>query len=542
MRSWVLPFLAGVTVVALVATSVGLVVQTRRAAAAEARADALAVEVEQLQDRVRELESGRAGDGDGGLQGLLDGLLGGEGGGLEGLLGGLLGGDGDAGGLLGGGDAPGAACLVPDEGAGLGAFGGREGLFGEEGLSGLLEGDSLLGDLGGLLGGQDPAGESTSTLPEDPDDLVEALVPQVADDRELTWTDPVEVDFLTTSEVQARLDELLEDDADPARDDAYQRLLVALGAVPASTDLPTVRRQLLDEQVAGFYVPDTGELVVRVPDDGQVGTLDKITLAHELQHALADQALGLPDLEAFEGSDRVLAAQAVVEGDATLFMNQWALANIPVQDQIAAATGDDAARAQAGLDGVPVYLQRELLFPYTEGLDWVCDRWLQDGWSGVDAAYADLPETTAEILYGDAAAVPRELEVPAAPDGHETVLSDEFGAAQLLWLFEAPGGDEAKALPDPRRSAAAWAGGQAAVYADGTDSAVALVFGDARGTLCDDLASWYTAAFPEATNTREGAVQSFLMPAQHATLSCDDGVVRLGIAPDAATARAAAEG
>src|SRR5690606_36310905 len=104
------------------------------------------------------------------------------------------------------------------------------------------------------------------------------------------------VDFLTRPELHAGLDELLTEDADPARDDAYERLLVGLGAVPAGTDLPTVRRQLLDDQVAGFYSPDTGELVVRVPDDGEVGTLDTITLAHELQHALADQALGLPDL------------------------------------------------------------------------------------------------------------------------------------------------------------------------------------------------------------------------------------------------------
>lgn len=540
MRPWILPFVAGATAVALIATSVGLVVQHRRADAAEARAEQLAAEVEQLQARVDQLESGTGGTADG-LGGLLDGLLGGGEGGIGDLLGGLLGGGmGDLGSLLGSGGTPGAACLVPG-GGGLGGLGDLGGLLGGDGgLGGLLGGDGGLGDLGGLLGGAgDESGDAADRpeLPDDPDALVEALVPQVAEDRSLAWTDPVEVDFLTTSELHARLDELLTEDADPAMDDAYERLLVGLGAMPAGTDLATVRRQLLDDQVAGFYSPDTGELVVRVPDDGEVGTLDTITLAHELQHALADQALGLPDLEALEGSDRILAAQAVVEGDATLFMNQWALQNIPVEDQIAAATGEDAARAQAGLDQVPPYLQRELLFPYTAGLDWVCDQWLDGGWDAVDAAYASPPTTTAEILYGADANETVDLRALPAPNGFEELHTDEFGAAPLLWLFEAPGGDETAALPDPRRAASAWAGGEVTIWGDGDETAIGLVLGDATGTLCDDVSAWYAASWPDADADTGGSPRTFTGGGQAAAIACDDTTVRLGIAPTVDQAR-----
>ncbi|MFA9446529.1 hypothetical protein [Egicoccus sp. AB-alg6-2] len=540
MRPWVLPFVAGATAVALIATSIGLIVQTRRAAAAEERAEQLASEVDQLRERVRDLEAGRAPDDDGaGLGGLLDGLLDGSDG-LGGLLGGLLGG-GDLGGLIGADAQPGMACMVADGGL----SGGLPGLLGDGGLDGLLDGDlgGLLGDggLGGLLGREGNTGASPAEpLPDDPDALVAALVPQVAADRGLAWTDPVEVDFLTGTQLRERLDALLAEDADPARDDAYERLLVALGAVPPDTDLAAVRRELLGEQVAGFYAPDTGELVVRVPDDGAVGTLDKITLVHELQHALADQALGLPDLEALEGSDRILAAQAVVEGDATLFMNRWALRNVAVEDQLEAATGEDAARAQAGLDGVPPYLQRELLFPYTEGLDWVCDRWLENGWDGVDAAYADPPTTTAEILFGAHAGPPDDLAGPAAPDGFDELLRDEFGAAPLLWLFEAPGGDETAALPEARLAASAWAGGAVTVSGNGDATAVGVTLGDGTGTLCEDVASWYAAAFPDASGTTSGAERTFRSARQAAVLVCEDRSVQLGIGPDADVARAAA--
>ncbi|MEX2504355.1 MAG: hypothetical protein WD378_05860, partial [Egicoccus sp.] len=467
-------------------------------------------------------------------------------------LGGLLGGGADdLGDLLGTGGTPGAACLVPEGGDGLGGLGDL-GDLGD--LGGLLGGDGGLGDLGGLLGGGDDSGGAGDTdpdastdqpdaLPDDPDALVEALVPEVAEGRALAWTDPIEVDFLTTPELHARLDELLEEDADPAFDDAYERLLTALGAVPSGTDLPTVRRQLLDDQVAGFYSPDTGELVVRVPDDGAVGTLDTITLAHELQHALADQALGLPDLEALEGSDRVLAAQAVVEGDATLFMNQWALQNIPIEDQIAASTGEEAARAQAGLDEVPVYLQRELLFPYTDGLDWVCDQWQDGGWDAVDAAYASPPTTTAEILYGaDAREHTVELDPLDGPEGFEELLTDEFGAAPLLWLFEAPGGDEAAALPDPREAAAAWAGGEVTIWGDRDDTAIGLALGDAEGTLCDDVSAWYQAAWPDTGADTGANPRTFTGGGQAAAISCDAGTVRLGIAPTPDLARSIVTG
>ncbi|GGI06845.1 hypothetical protein [Egicoccus halophilus] len=537
MRPWILPLATGVTAVALLATSVGLVVQTRRASEAEARAEALAVQVEQLRDRVHELEAGGASDATGGLRDLLEGLLDGDAGlgGLGGLLGELFDPDGRA--PTGTPSAaPGAACLTPDGAGGLGGLLG-DGPLGDGTLGDLLDQDAL----GGLLGERFTPFEDTGTdaLPDDPDALVSTLVPQVAAERQLAWTDPVEVDFLTPAELSDRLDALLAEDVDPAADEAAERLLSALGAIPAELDLATVRRQLLDDQVAGFYVPETGELVVRVPEDGRIGTLDRITLAHELQHALADQTLGLPDLEALAeaGSDRLLAAQAVVEGDATLFMHRWALAHVPLADQLAAAGGEEAARAQAGLDGVPAHLRRELLFPYTEGLDWVCDRWREGGWEAVDAAYADPPSTTAEILFGVAAHAGRSLDGPTVPDGYEEVLADEFGAAPLQWLFEAPGGDEAAALPAPAAAAAAWAGGRVGVFADGPATAVGLVLGDGTGTLCDDLAAWYAAAFPDATVVTSADVHEFTGPDRHARLRCEADTVRLAIAPDAVTAR-----
>jgi hypothetical protein len=513
MRPWMLPVAAAVALVALLTVSAGLVVQTQRVADAEDRAEELAAEVEELRAEVQTLEE-RLADGEASdpLRGLLDGLLGGDAGGLEDLFGGLFGGEGDGSdglldGLLGGvGGVPGAACLTPTGG---------------------------IGDVfGGLFGG-------SSSLPDDPDELVDVIADQVADLRELTWQEDVEVAFLDDTELRARLDELLSEDEDPEADDAERRLLEALGAVPPGTDLSQLRRDLLDEQVAGFYVPETGELVVRVPADGTIRPIDRITVAHELEHALADQVLGLPELDAFgDDADAALAALAVVEGDATLLMNLWALDHVSITDQLGAALGGDLAAAQESLATVPPYLQRELLYPYTDGLDLVCDRYLDGGWSAVDAAYDDLPTTTAEVLFGEDAHAARDTATVASPASFDEVLTTTFGAAPLSWLFEAPGGDGSRALDRPRERAAAWAGGRAQVWTDGqaTATALALVDGGGAPALCDSVDAWYAAAFPAAQRrAAEGAVV-FDGADQAAVLRCDGDDVVLATAPDLVTA------
>ena len=145
-------------------------------------------------------------------------------------------------------------------------------------------------------------------------------------------------------------------------------------------------------QVAGYYDPETGDVVVRVPEGG--GSLDangQTTLAHELDHALTDQALGLPDIEEAGASDANLARLALVEGDATLLMQRFALQSIGLLDQLGAALGPDAMAAQQDLAGVPPYLRSELMFPYTTGMAYACRLQEDGGWRGVDAAYDRLP-------------------------------------------------------------------------------------------------------------------------------------------------------
>src|SRR6202008_1744154 len=83
--------------------------------------------------------------------------------------------------------------------------------------------------------------------------------------------------------------------------------------------------KLLESQVGGLYVPSDKKLYV-VSKEGGVGPLERFLYSHEYTHALQDQNF---DLQAFQPdslhdqSDRQLARQALVEGDAYVTVTYW---------------------------------------------------------------------------------------------------------------------------------------------------------------------------------------------------------------------------
>lgn len=540
-----------VAITLIVALGFGFVIATTLAVQ---RSSALAAQQEELEAAQAEIELLRAerdaleaelerAGGSGPISDtitLLDQLLTGD---IDGALEGLLEGDGWLGGLLEG--------LLEDGGSI-----DTDGL-----LEGLLDGLGGLGGLDGLGEGvvERTAGASMRCLipddptavlgagrgaPDDPQEVVDALVLSVAAERELDWLEDVEVAFLDGAAVAARLDDLL--DAPGAIDrDALafeQDLLIALRALEPGTDLEAVQRALLEDSVAGFYVPDTGELVVRVPDDGRIRGIDRITLAHELDHALTDQVLGLPDpdLPPLRGdSDAQLAALALVEGDATLLMQRWALSNVSLADQLSALGDADMVAAQAALDAAPHHVQRGLLFPYLDGMDWVCQQWLEGGWAAVDAAYADPPSTTAEILTG-VAREPRDTPAVSDPPGTTSRGSTTFGAAPLSWLLEAPGGDPDRGLDAAIDRALVWAGGTAHLW-DADDGVVAaLALAEHRGSaaadgttpgLCETLGDWFDAAAPSAEDVEVAVTRGWQDDRSAAVLDCREDAVVFVTAP-----------
>ena len=355
---------------------------------------------------------------------------------------------------------------------------------------------------------------------------VETVAEDVESLRGLRFRRPPRPRYLTGAALDRRITALLEEyPKDEVAADG--RSLVALGALPPSSDYGALVRQALTGQVAGFYDPRSGELVVDAGKDRDLGGIDRMVLAHELEHALVDQALRLP--EAVRGAappegreDAGLAATALVEGDATVVMDVYALQHLSLVDAIRAIAPALASERQ--LRGLPFVIRASMLFPYEAGARFVCELRERGGWKSVDEAYRRPPRSSAEILFperfGRGPGPVDPSDPPEPGPGWRRIDRQAFGAADLLWLFEAPGGDEDRALSGARDRVAAWAGGELRTWANGSMTAVALRLVDRGpgGRLCASVREWRAAARLDAR------------------ISCPGREVRVGISRDERTA------
>ncbi|MBW3663033.1 MAG: hypothetical protein KY469_08040 [Actinobacteria bacterium] len=375
------------------------------------------------------------------------------------------------------------------------------------------------------------------------EEQLERVARTVAELRELPFNDLPAPTFLTPEELAEEAAAVVEDYT-LADADIDARVLSLLGAIEPGTDLRELLSVALAEQVAGFYDPEDGRLVVGTRDASRrLGPLDELVLAHELEHALMDQVIGLPDLEVEAGDeDRAFAHQALIEGDATVLMEEYATVAFSFIDQLRLAGESFALAGQLeNLTEMPHVIQRTLLMPYEEGAVFVRTLLDQGGWAAVDDAYRSPPDTTADILYperylsGEEHVAPRPVPAPGGAWVHGATMG--FGAADLLLLFEAPAGEPDRALEVPRERAAAWNGGTLALFLQGEVSSVGIGLAD-RGGLCLSVTAWYEAAFPEATASVDSdGTAVFDGATQDAVVHCPPDEVRVGIAPDLGTAR-----
>ena len=532
-----------VLVLALVGAAVWGYDRQQSLTAAEERIEALEAQVAEQEAQIADLEARLAeAEAEPPVEDLLGGLLGGgEEGSLEDLLGGLLGG-GDAesledllGGLLGG-DAGSMEDL-------LGGLLGGEG--GTSGLEGLLGGQGGI-DPSCLLGGETELEIDASSL--------EAQVASIADAveqiRQLEFTSEVTPTFVDSAGMEDRIAAIVAEDypADVADQDA--RILAALGAIPLGTDLVEAQSEMLGSGVAGFYDPDTGELVVRTGSEGEtLAAIDQVALAHEQTHALTDQVLSFPAAVEDDAADpdQALAALSLVEGDATVAMQRYAGGALDPMALMGSLLDPSVLGAQQGLESLPPYLGDAVQFPYNEGLGLTCALMADGGLEAVDAAYDQPPLTTSEVMFPERYLAAYEASTAPGsgrPGGTwEEQRRTTFGAADLYLLARSPGGDREAALTDAKERAAAWDGGEIVLWTDGDDSAVSVTMvdgGEGSAPLCDTVLALERAAFPDASESdtegeRERAARED--SGRSAVVACDGPNVWWGIAPDLATAR-----
>lgn len=385
----------------------------------------------------------------------------------------------------------------------------------------------------------------------------DAIAVRIADVRELLPLDEIDDAQITQQELKDRLPGMIEEDYSREEAEADGRGLIALGLLPEGTDYWQLSLDLLGNQVAGFWDQKTDEMFV-ISDNGAFGPLEEFTYAHEIVHALQDARLGLDDLMADSldiDADAATARAALFEGDATIASYDYLAENPSLAAAIATAPG---AAGPDVLDTAPPALAISLVFPYLTGAEFVAALRAEGGWEAVNAAYADPPTSTEQVMHperyldrDDPTTVTLPDLAPALGDGWEQIDEDvlgELGVALLLADLQPGEGFNAftgeLALPEAARNAAAgWDGDTYALWADG-DREV-LVWSTVWDRDSDAIA--FSRALQAQTERRFSGLYEGEIPGdvamitdEHAARILQDGPeVVYVLAPDLPTADAA---
>lgn len=264
--------------------------------------------------------------------------------------------------------------------------------------------------------------------------------------RELELLEPINVMTKTRADLQGETSQDLETDYPAVDRRNDQRVLVAFGLMDPDLDIGEIYVELLGEQVAGYYDPETDEMVV-VSDDAagtDLSASSEVTYAHEVVHAMQDQHF---DLESFndqriEGSDdESLAITSLIEGDATAAQIEYLIANPNLIADLSSEIAAEQAASEA-LDNAPPIVSATLLFPYEYGQGFVDEIMAESGWDAINAAYASPPASTEQILHPEkylSGEAPVDVALPGIAEGlgaewsvFDTNTMGEFQVSILL--------------------------------------------------------------------------------------------------------------
>jgi len=364
--------------------------------------------------------------------------------------------------------------------------------------------------------------------------LTRELVPQVERAVGLKFKRQPVVAVRSRDQLRAYLERKVRNEYPPAELRAEARAYRAFRLVADSVDLLKMQLDLLQEQVAGFYDPDSTTLFVIA--GGDPVTL-RAVISHELVHALQDQYTNLNAiLHARRQSDRQAAGQAVMEGQATV-AGMLAITNVTAA-QLAERwdTFRGAVRDQqesfGQLASAPLILRESLLFPYMAGAEFILGFETRRSDPDEQPYNSRLPISTEQILHASrytAGERPVRVTLPRPGAGDTLVYDDDMGEFGIRVALQSWGVTE----PDAVAAAAGWNGDRYAIL--GSRAGTALVWVVAWDTPAD-AADFERALRRSWERTAQGRADARTRRWQVETLDVSGvKVVRLVDAPTAWT-------
>ncbi len=323
-----------------------------------------------------------------------------------------------------------------------------------------------------------PSGQPTASvglsLPPDVAAQMDVIEQQVIQIRGLAPAQSLKRNVLTKEQLRDKVVNDFFKDYTPEEAVGDSRVLNALGLLEPGFDLIRFYTDLYSEQVAGYYDSETKEMYV--VEGESFGGPERLTYVHEFTHALQDQTydlrqgLNLRDDYCQDHSQYCNAASSLIEGDASMTSYSWFFEFGTAQDQ--SQMQDFASTYSSPVyNSAPEFMKQDFLFPYQQGQEFTQSLYDLGGYSAIDRAFGDPPDSTEQILHPDQYPVDQPVDLPhpdlsaALGQGWKQIDSDVLGEWST-YLVLADGYQPETRLPQDvaRTAAAGWQGDHYSAY------------------------------------------------------------------------------
>lgn len=298
----------------------------------------------------------------------------------------------------------------------------------------------------------------------------ERILAGVAKARNLEVTGSVKVDVMTKAAIRAFAKAAMYEETTPEELRLIGRIEASFGKLPVGSDPEQIYLDLLEEGVLGLYDPKRRTLFIG--DFVSKGMLSMV-VGHEIAHGLQDMHFDLQKHQEplRHRSDEETARRFVIEGGAQAAYYAWVSGEDgldAIEDRVLVAQANLTLDTAEMASPYPT-LSRSLQMPYTDGAATMVRLVKLKGWTAVDALYADLPETSEQMLHLDKLLADEQARpVKMDSGGLESVLAglklvwhDQVGEAELLALVA-----QVETSLIARKACAGWGGDHFVVFDD----------------------------------------------------------------------------
>lgn len=275
--------------------------------------------------------------------------------------------------------------------------------------------------------------ESAGQAPTDEfDAAIDEIIEFIETTRDESFSSEPQVHLVDDEEFIERLLSDFEEDREEIEQTG--RLLVALGLVEEGVDFVQSVKDLLGVGVVGFYDPETEELVVR---GTELTPFVKLVLVHELTHALDDQLYDLDRQELEDADDEsAFGFSVLVEGNAMRVEEQYR-ETLSSSEQFEATEEELSTAGDVDVSEIPPILNEMLSFPYLAGPELVGAIVDDGGEAAIEAAFAEPPTTSEQLMHVDAFLDGEDAVAVEAPPADGEVLDEgAFGELMLVELLD----------------------------------------------------------------------------------------------------------